>query len=347
MKQILMAAGLTVMASGFLNAPATAQTIVEGPSVDWRIATFGSPRTGTTHIETIKAFVEERTEGRFSITLGYGSLGEPREFLDLLQVGAIHGATVQPALSGERLPLYSVLDLPFLPLSDPDLQSEVHEAVHEHPAIVAEFATWNAFPFMSSVLPQYELMGTNETPSSLADISGMRIRALGGLGSALNLLGASGVNMPASEVFMALDRGLLEGVAFPYYAHVSFRSYEVGRWMTTNLALGTTAFPVTLSVSAWEELPEQYRQLLLDAREAAYAAQIAAIIADDEGSLETIRASGVELVEFSEEDLAQFRAAGGRPVWDAWAADHDGAGHAGTAMLNFVLEAIEQAQAGR
>src|SRR5690606_8695655 len=153
--------------------------------------------------------------------------------------------------------------------------------VHEHPAIVAEFETWNAIPFMSSLLPQYELMGINDTPTSLADINGMRIRALGASGDALNKLGASSVNMPASEVYVALDRGLLDGVAFPYYAHVSFRTYELGKWMTTNLALGTSAFPVTFSKSAWEELPQQYRDLLIEARQVAYEAQLEAIAADD------------------------------------------------------------------
>jgi len=66
---IKTAATIAAISSGMLAVPATAQ-VVEGPTVEWRIATFGSPRTGTTHIETIKAYVEERTEGRFSITLG-------------------------------------------------------------------------------------------------------------------------------------------------------------------------------------------------------------------------------------------------------------------------------------
>jgi TRAP-type C4-dicarboxylate transport system substrate-binding protein len=342
MKQAIATAAAAAFALGLLSSVAASQPAVEGPSVNWRIATFGSPRTGTTHIETIKKFVEEQTEGNFSITLGYGSLGEPREFLDLLQVGAVQGATVQPSLSGDRLPLYSVLDLPFLPLSDPKLHRAVHEAVHEHPAIIAEFETWDAMPFMSSLLPQYELMGTNDAPASLADINGMRIRALGASGDALNKLGAAAVNMPASEVYVALDRGLLDGVAFPYYAHVSFRTYELGKWMTTNLTLGTTAFPVTLSKSAWDELPQQYRDLLVEAREVAYEAQMQAIAADDVKSLETIKAQGVELIELSDEDLKQFREAGGQPVWDAWVADRAASGHAGQEMLDFVQEQIKQ-----
>ncbi|MYZ46581.1 TRAP transporter substrate-binding protein DctP [Propylenella binzhouense] len=342
MRLSILAAALAVT-TAFATTSASAQA-VKGPKVSWRIATFGSPRTGLTHIETLRTYVEEQTGGNFSITIGYGTLGEPREFLDLLKVGAVQGATVQPSLSGSRLALYSVRDLPFLPLSDPDVQRKVHEAVHAYPPVAKEFAAWNAMPFMSSLLPQYELMGTNAKPAELADIAGMRIRALGGAGDALDRLGASSVNMPASEVYVALDRGLLDGVAFPYYAHVSFRSYELGKWMTTNLALGTTAFPVTLSQSAWDELPPQYQTLLNQAREVAYAAQKKAIQDDDAKSLAKIKGAGVELVQFAERDLEAFRAAGGKPVWDEWIAEREAEGLPGRDTFEFVMSEVEKAR---
>lgn len=314
---------------------------VEGPELTWRIATTGKPRTGTVHLETLKRYVEEKTDGNFEIILGYGTLGEPREFLDLLQVGAVQGATVQPSLSGDRLSLYSVLDQPFLPLENLDTYRAVHETVHEHPAIQEEFAAWNAMPYMSSLLPQYELMGTNEAPDALSDIAGMRIRALGGTGAALSKLDAAPVNMPASEVYVALERGLLDGVAFPYYAHVSFRSYELGKWMSTNLAIGTTAFPLVFSKSAWEELPNQYRELLIEAREVAYDELRAAIEADDVQSLQTIRDAGVETIEFSKAELEKLRAIGGKPVWDEWVAAREAEGKPGQEILDLVFKTAQ------
>lgn len=325
--------------------PALAAPAVEGPSVNWRIATTGKPRTGTTHIETIKKYVEEQTDGKFSITLGYGTFGSAREFFDLLKIGSIHGATVQASLSVDRMPLYTVLDLPFLPMGDPDTQRAVHEAAHAHPKIVAEFAAWNAIPFMSSLLPSYELMGTSETPKSLSDIEGMRFRALGGAGNALAKLGAVPASMPATEVYMAIERGLLDGVAFPYYAHVSYRSYELGKWMTTNMALGTTAFPVALNKTAWEALPQQYRDLLMKAREVAYEAQKKAFKENTSISLNKIENAGVKLIQFPKDELAKFKAAGGRPVWDEWVEARAANGQPGQEILDFVLGEIAKAQA--
>jgi TRAP-type C4-dicarboxylate transport system substrate-binding protein len=225
------------------------------------------------------------------------------------------------------------------------VQRKVHDAFNARPEIRKEFAAWNALPFMSSLLPQYELMGSTQAPKALEDIKGLRVRALGGAGTALAKLGAVPYNMPASETYVAMDRGLLDGVAFPYYAYVSFRTYELGKWMTTNLSLGTTAFPLTLNLNAWNDLPQQYKTLLEDAREVAYKDQMEAVTTENQKALQTIKDAGLKLVEFGDEDLARFREIGGKPVWEGWVTDMDRRGLPGQETLDFVLKQAEEAGA--
>ncbi|NDA08627.1 MAG: hypothetical protein EBZ18_04365, partial [Alphaproteobacteria bacterium] len=67
-------AGLAV--ATMLSAPVAAD--VDGPEVNWRIALFGKPRAATQHLERMKEFIEAETNGKFSITLGYGTLGNPK-----------------------------------------------------------------------------------------------------------------------------------------------------------------------------------------------------------------------------------------------------------------------------
>jgi TRAP-type C4-dicarboxylate transport system substrate-binding protein len=320
--------------------PAVAE--VKGPKLNWRIATSGTPRAGTTHLETIKKYVEEQTNGNFTITIGYGTFGDAKEFLDLLKIGSVQGATVQASLSVDRLPLYTALDLPFLPLKDPDVQKRVHEAVDARSDIKAEFAAWNAMPFMSSLLPQYEILGKGKAPEKLADLDGLRLRALGGAGKALAKLGAVPSNMPASEVYVAMDRGLISAVAFPYYADVSYKTYELGKWLTTNLALGTTAFPVVVGLKAWNDLPPQYRDLLIKAKEVAYEAQKKAMVDDEAKALKTIKDAGVKTIEFGEADLERFREIGGRPVWNDWVKSMKGRSLDGQDLLDFILKTAKE-----
>ena len=135
-----------------------------------------------------------------------------------------------------------------------------------------------------------------------------------------------------------MDRGLITAVAFPYYAHVSFKTYELGSWMTTNLAIGTTAFPVVFGVKAWNDLPPQYRELLLQAREVAYRAHKEVLKKDDLKALATIKGAGAKLIEFGDTDLAEFRAVGGKPVWDEWVKSMKGRNLDGQNLLDFILK---------
>jgi TRAP-type C4-dicarboxylate transport system substrate-binding protein len=302
---------------------------------------FGKPRAATQHLERIKEYVEAETDGKFSITLGYGTLGDPKEFLDLIKIGAVQGALIVTSYTPGRLPLYSVMDLPFLPLGSPDAQRRVYEALHSDPRIRAEFARWGAFPLMGNFLPPYELIGKGEEPTSLDTLNGKRARVAGGMGKALENLGVVPTSLPAPEIYNAFDRGLVDLVALPHYAHVSYRSYEIGDWVTTNLSLGTIGFPVIVNQDAWDALPEQYKELMNAAVEEGYAALEVAVSASDEASFAAYREKGITLVELGEAELALFRENAGKPVWDEWVKEREAAGQDGQAILDMLLKAVE------
>jgi TRAP-type C4-dicarboxylate transport system substrate-binding protein len=340
MKPIVM---LIVSGVLLLQAAASAwASEVDGPIVKWRVATYPPPRASTTGIQTIADYVKEKTNGNFTIDIGYGTFGDPKDFLDLFQIGAIQGALVQTAITGGKLPLYTVLDLPFLPLDNVEVQQAVHDAVNNDPAILKEFSAWNAIPFMSSLIPQYELTGKGKPPAAPSDLKGMRIRAQGELGHALETLGATPTTIPAPEVYVALDRGLVGAVAQPFYAIKAYRLGEIADWMTTNLSLGTTGVPFVINKKAWDALPEQYRQLLRDAREKAYAAQKAALEAEQQAAFHQLE-SQTKPIAFSDDALERFRKAGGQPVWEEWVAKQEKAGLPGKRILDLVLETAAKA----
>src|SRR3546814_5256134 len=99
--------------------------------------------------------------------------------------------------------------------------------------------TWNAEAIFSNLLQQAEFLGAGEPPLKLADWKGKRVRAKGGLGDAMRLLGATPTSVPAPEVYTSLERGMINAAAFPFTtAHASFRLHEVAAWLTSNLNPG-------------------------------------------------------------------------------------------------------------
>lgn len=292
---------------------------VAGPEVNWSLSMWGNPRALSAGMEAIADRVEEATGGNFKIEVFYGGqLSDAVENLDGLQLNAFEGAAICNFYHPGKNPAWMVFSLPFLPLGDPQVDKYVRTKMFEHPAIVADMAAWNAMPYISGLLPQYEILGKGPAPLKLADWSGLRVRAGGGLGDAMEVLGASKQTLPAGETATAFQRGALDAASFPYtYAHVSFGIADEAEWFTSNLAPGTSECGWVFNKTAYDALPEQYQQLLMDSRELGLDVELAAYAEQDEKNLPVFRETMEEIV-YTDEQLAEFRAIAGQPVWDAW-----------------------------
>ena len=328
-KTILTVAAATLVAAGASLtgsvAPAAAAQMIDGPEVSWKMSLWGKRRAFTEGVEYVSAQVAERTGGKFTIKLFYGDqLSKSKENLDGISIGAFEAAIFCASYHpGKNKPL-NVLDLPFLPLSDFGVMRKVHQAVYDHPAAQEAMAKWNAVIYMPAILPQYEYMGRGEPPQSVADFEGKRLRALGGMGEAAKKLGATPSTMPASETYTALQRGTIDAIGFPYtYTFVSYKTEEISDWVTTNMKLGTVNCPTVFNVDAWNALPDQYKELLNSLKDGAAAAMQAAYDAQDVENVKRWKEEGkIQLVEIPEEEMAEFRRIGGKPVWDAWIEDN-------------------------
>ncbi len=326
-------------AASMMAFSVSAADVVDGPEVSWNLSTWGKQRAFTAGVEEIAKYVDENTGGKFKIKVHYGeALSKSRENLDGIQLGAFQMAMFCSAYHPAKNPTLTGLDLPFLPFPNLEVQRDVHEAYYSQPAVVEDLAKWNAKILMSSLLPQYEFTGVGDPPLTLKDWDGMRVRALGGIGKAMTKLGAVPTTVTASETYTALERGTVEAASFPFtYAHVSYRLTDVGKWYTANLSPGANNCPVVINTSAWEELPDQYKQLIMDAKKPAYEALISAYKAADAKNFPIMEEKGLKAIMYSDEDLAAFRKAGAQPVWDEWTADMKSKGIPGEELLEVIM----------
>jgi len=340
--RIRVAAPVLAAAALFAAAPAQAQT-VDGPKVEWKLATWGKPRAYTAGVELIAKHVAERTGGRFTITIGYGTFGGEKELLDILSAGALQMSTICSSYHPDKHPAYTGLDLPFLPLPDLDTVWAVQDAYHAHPYIVQELGKWNAMLYSPNPLPQYEFIGKGEPPRTLADFRGMRVRAIGGIGAAMKNLGAVPTSVPATEVYTSLERGTVDAVSFPAtYAHAAYKTHEVGSWYTTNLAPGTVACPTVINKNAWAQLPAQYQKLITEIRPRVKEVLVAAYTKADEKNIPLFKRK-LTFITYSAAELAEFRKTAARPVWDAWVAETGAKGVPAKELLDLILQSAAKA----
>ncbi len=298
---------------------------VGGPKVSWKLSTWGKPRAFTVGVEKMAALLKENTGGNFTVEIFYGgALSKSRENLDGLKANAFEMAMFCNFYHPQKNPALMVLTMPFLPLGDWKKNVAVRDAVYAHPAVAGELAKWNAVPYVSTYLPQYEFMGKGKPPMELADWKGLRVRAGGGVGKAMEVLGATRMTTTATEVYTAVQRGTMDAASFPMtYSHVAYKIHEVTDWYTANLSPGSSDCPVVFNKTALDALPAQYRKLLQDTRPAVVEAQVQAYIDIDKKNYPMLEAK-LKKVVYSDAQIAAFRKAAGKPVVDTWIKENQG-----------------------
>ena len=348
MRRILFGAAAAAVAITFAPVMSvSAADTVDGPRVHWNYAGWGKPRASSLIYQNFGKFMEERTGGKFTLTVHWGTLSKPRAVLDGLSLGAYQSGTFCASYYPAKLPAHTGLDLPFLPINGLEGLRDVTEEYYADPVLKKETAKWNSMYFASSILPLYEVVGKGTAPKALKDWSGMRIRALGQQGKAMEKLGAITTSVPAPDVYTSMDRGLIDAAAFAYYSHDSYRTYELVEWYTSNLAMGSIACGVLFNINAFNALPKQYQELAMAYKnsEMGYPAQIAAYEVSNVEVPKKFKERGLTEVIVGPKERAELETVGGKPIWDAWAnqmtTEH---GYDGQALLDKLVKAAKKTQ---
>ncbi|MCE9681065.1 TRAP transporter substrate-binding protein DctP [Halomonas alkalisoli] len=179
-------------------------------------------------------------------------------------------------------------------LNDSEYMAMIHSVIEEGGArVLAD--TWLSGGFASS----------EQCITSPDTVRGQNIRAAGpAFEQMLQAAGASIASMPSSEVYTAMQTGVLEAANTSSMSFISFRLYEQVECLTEpgDFALWFMYEPVLISEQVWQGLNEEQQAALMEAGKAAeefFAAEAAAI---DEKMVEVYRENGVEVVSMSEED---------------------------------------------
>ena len=295
----------------------------EALATEWNVSLWGKRRAFTEHVKKLAELVSEKTGGEFTLNISYGGLSKNKENLDGISIGAFEMAQFCAGYHRDKNPSITVLELPFLGVASLEQEVELSLAVYKHPAVVADLARWDATLLMPSPLPQYNLVGVGDAPASLADFEGLTVRATGGIGKAMETVGAVPTSMSASEVRQAMDSGIVKAVSFAPHAHMSFGTIENGTWWTTNLNPGTVNCPVVVNTTALDDLSDAHRDALLSSVDEAldhYVSHYQNKTMEAWGP--ELDARGITRVTFTDAEIAAFKEAAAAPAAASWIEDN-------------------------
>ena len=242
--------------------------------------------------EYFKKIAEERTKGKVKVEVYANStLYKDKEEVEALQLGAVQMLAPSLAKFG---PLgvreFEVFDLPYLF----DNYDELHKVTRgpvgasllkklESKGIIG-LAYWdNGFKDMSANKPL-------KTPADFRGLK-MRIQSSKVLDSQMRALGAVPQVMAFSEVYQALQTGVVDGTENPPSNLYTQKMHEVQKYLTLS-DHGYLGYAVIVNKKFWEGLPPDIRKTLDEAMADAtkYADDIAK--KENEDALAAVKKSG-------------------------------------------------------
>lgn len=126
--------------------------------------------------------------------------------------------------------------------------------------------------------------------------NGLRIRGTPVYHPVIEALGGAPVVLPASEIYPSLERGVVEGAAWPTIGAVGFRWFEVADYMMRP-SFGLGGYPVLMNLDRWNSLDAATQTTILDTVQAyeSVAAEKFAEVGKIEQ--ETLAKEGMQITE--------------------------------------------------
>lgn len=257
-----------------------------------------------------KKLVEERTKGRVKVEVYPNSqLFKDKEEMEALQMGAVQ--MLAPSLA-KFAPLgvkeFEVFDLPFIF----DNYAELHKVtqgpvgaklLHKLEAKgIMGLAYWdNGFKVMSANKPLHK-------PEDMKGLK-MRIQSSKVLDSQMRSVGAIPQVMAFSEVYQALQTGVVDGTENPPSNLYTQKMHEVQKYVTVSNH-GYLGYAVLVNKKFWMGLPADIRTILDGAMKDAtkYANDVAK--KDNDDALAAVKKSGrSQIITLTAQEKAAWRKA--------------------------------------
>ena len=154
-----------------------------------------------------------------------------------------------------KFPLCGVLDLPGLAPSAECGSLVMNELVQTRPELKAEFKEIKLLWNWASAT--FQLNTTKKAVKTLDDLKGMKIICWSRPTSdIMSALGASTVLIPPTDTYLALERGMADGVFCPLAPVVSFKINEAAKY-TTICDMLVTGFWAGVSHDLWNSLSDK------------------------------------------------------------------------------------------
>jgi TRAP-type C4-dicarboxylate transport system substrate-binding protein len=236
------------------------------------------------------------------------SLFAPREQYTPLSRGQLDMTVLPLSYAGGMQPAYNLTLMPGL-VKNHDHAARMNDSPFME-AIEAKMAEDDVMVLVHGYLAG-GFAGTEECITAPEDVEGKQMRAAGkAFEQMLAGAGASIASMASSEIYNAMQTGVLDAANTSSSSFVSYRIYEQVACYTPagDVALWFMYQPLLMNKTTFEGLTEAQQDALMAAAEKAEAYYLEEAKKQDANSVEVFEKAGVEIAHMTQEQFDAWRA---------------------------------------
>jgi len=291
-------------------------------AVDWILVSTETTK-GHHTVQDLQKFADgmaKRTDGKFRVRVALeGELGFKRDaYVRALQGSQVQMATFDPGFLTAQVPHLGVLNLTFL--QDGTLGQLVAIEQATRSMTIEAFRKLNAAPVGWYALTSQELI-SREPIEDFTNLRGLKIRIWRELDAKLiQKMNGAPIYMPGSEVYTAMQRGVIAAANTGTPAMIDRSLQEVGKYLYRFGGPPSSQYLV-YNVASFDGLSNAYKRALYEEGWALTDRGKNTVLTEDGDAMKKLAAAGVREFQIPAGQRARLRQLA-TPLWDEWAAQN-------------------------
>ena len=306
----------------------------------WQIIQPGPGDITQDKVHAMFQRVEARSEGRFKLTPHYGKeLGyEAKEYVSVLSQGLLESAGCPLGTVAHDIPWMGADTLPFMVFSPEERTVAINAT---RPFVDEYFRENGVYPLMHyNLITGRAFAFTDKKLMTVDNMKGLKIRVWAKeQAEVYKHIGASPLFVAFSEVYLALQRGTIDAALTGGTGGITTKLYEVIKYAIPQWAICVHEV-LGISQKAWDDLPKDIQQIMLEEAAAFQVDNAATIGSADAFEFEArdLTDLGLEVFEMDKAtyDALDAAAEATRGIW------LEKAGPKGEQVLNAVKAALAE-----
>jgi TRAP-type C4-dicarboxylate transport system substrate-binding protein len=236
--------------------------------------------------------------------------------------------------------LNTVITLPFMGYPDQRKTGEIYaEIIKKFPEVRGEFK--GVIPFVFCMMPPTHIHTTKKVVKTPADLKGMKMHgAEFALVQVLGLSGATAVQLDIADMYMGLDRGLLDGVMNHFPVLLVFRVLPLLRYHTVfgQGGINMTPMGIVWNEKKWNSYPPDVQKIITDSAqiytERFYQSDAEVQVA----ALGFAKENNHTFTELTDKEIKVWYDLVKKPFHDKWIEEAESKGLPGKAVYKYALK---------